>query len=99
MLITTAIIFILFVLLIYIYFKWLHFTLRGPLAGLPPQLLIGNLLQTGVIGQGEPLLNVFRRLQDKFGDVFQFRLGPTRVVVITRLEDMQYIFAHRHKYE
>ena len=95
MLIVTVIIILLFLLTVYIYFKRRYFSLHGSLSGVPPQLLFGNLLQTGVIGRGEPLPNVFRRLQDKFGDVFQFWLGPTRIVVVNRLEDVQYIFAHR----
>lgn len=99
MVIVTVIITLLFLFTVYIYFKRRYFTLHGPLSGIPPQLLFGNLWQTGVIGRDESLPGVFRRLQDKFGDVFQFWLGPTRIVVVNRLEDVQYMFAHRHKYE
>ncbi|CAF1064376.1 unnamed protein product [Rotaria sordida] len=64
-----------------------------------PQFLFGNLLQTGVIWRGEPLPNVLRQFQDKFGDVFQFWFGPARMVVVSCLEDVQHIFSHRHIYE
>lgn len=96
----TIIVYLLIVLFIgYFYLKQRYFTTDSPLPGIPPQFLFGNLLQTGIIGSGQSMPSVFRELQSKFGDVFQFWLGPTRLVVVSRLEDVQHIFTHRHEYE
>ncbi|CAF3663560.1 unnamed protein product [Rotaria sp. Silwood1] len=90
---------LLFLIIVYVYLKSAYFTLRGSLPGVAPQFLFGNLQQTGVIWRGEPLPNVLRQFQDKFGDVFQFWLGSARMVVVCRLEDVQHIFSHRHEYD
>ncbi|CAF0901234.1 unnamed protein product [Adineta steineri] len=67
--------------------------------GLPPQFLVGNLLQTGVIGKDIPINLIFLDLKAKFGDIFQYWLGPTRIIVVSRLEDVQYIYSRRHIYD
>jgi hypothetical protein len=99
MLLLTFIFVVLFSLILYYYVKYAYFSFDGPLPGIPPQILFGNVLQTGILGRGETLPTVFRQLQAKFGDVFQFWLGPTRVIVVSGLEDVQHIFAHRHVYD
>ncbi len=83
----------------YYYMKQTYFTLRGSVPGLPPQFLFGNMLQTGIIGQQIPMNILFLQLKDKLGDVFQFWFGPMRLIVVSRLEDVQHIFAHRHVYD
>jgi hypothetical protein len=99
MLPVTLAVFVLFVMVLCYYMKYTYFTLRGRLPGMPPQFLFGNVLQMGILGGNETLPTVFRQFQTKFGDVFQFWLGPTRIIVVNRLEDVQHIFAHRHVYE
>jgi len=89
-----------FLLLVaYFYFKTKYFTLRGPVPGLPPHFLLGNLLQTGILWRDEPLPMVFLDLKKKFGDAYQFWMGPMRVVAVGNLEDAQHIFSHRHIYD
>ena len=88
-----------FLTVLYIYLKRVYFTLNGPIPGLPPQFLIGNLWQTGFIGKNIPLNVIFSDLKEKFGDIFQFWLGPSRIVLVNCLEDIQHIFSNRHIYE
>lgn len=81
------------------YIKHVYFTLRGSIPGLAPQFLLGNLLQTGVLSGGVAFNQIFLDLHAKFGDVFQYWLGATRIVVVSRLEDVQHIYSHRQIYE
>ena len=90
---------VLFFIILYFYIKYKYFSLYGSLPGMSPQLLFGNVLQTGIVWGDETLPTVFRQFQAKFGDVFQFWLGSVRVIVVCRLEDVQHIFTHRHIYE
>ncbi|CAF3536902.1 unnamed protein product [Rotaria sp. Silwood1] len=55
--------------------------------------------RTRILGQDVPLNIVFLQFKAKFGDIYQFWLGPTRIIVVSRLEDVQHIFAHRHVYD
>ncbi|CAM4800059.1 unnamed protein product [Rotaria magnacalcarata] len=57
------------------------------------------MLQTGIVGRQIPMNILFLQLKDKLGDVFQFWFGPMRLIVVSRLEDVQHIFAHRHLYD
>jgi hypothetical protein len=99
MLSVTLFILVLFTTVLYFYVKRVYFTLRGPVPGLPPQFLVGNLLQTGLL-QGDVCSNiVFLQLKAKFGDIFQFWVASTRIIVVSCLEDVQHIFAHRHVYD
>ncbi|CAF2130873.1 unnamed protein product [Rotaria magnacalcarata] len=99
MLLFTSFVVVSCVLVLYIYVKRVFFTLYGPIPGLKPQFLVGNLLQTGIIGQNAPMNIVFLKLKVKFGDIFQFWLGPTRIIVVNCLEDAQHIFTHRQIYD
>jgi hypothetical protein len=99
MLLLTFVFIVLFAIVLYYYVKHTYFSFHGSLPGTPPQLLFGNVLQTGILWRGETLPTVFRQFQAKFGDVFQFWLGTVRVIVVCCLEDVQHIFAHRHVYD
>ncbi|CAF4399075.1 unnamed protein product [Rotaria sp. Silwood2] len=97
--ITLAIIF-LFLTVVYFYLKSVYFTLHGPIPGIPPQFLFGNLLQTGILSRKPVSLpDVILQLRAKFGDVYQFWFGSMRLIMINCLEDAQYIFSHRHIYD
>ncbi|CAF1075692.1 unnamed protein product [Rotaria sordida] len=97
--ITLAII-VLFLTVVYYYLKSVYFTLRGPIPGIPPQFLFGNLLQFGILSRKPVSLpDVITQLRDKLGDVYQFWLGFTHLIMINCLEDAQYIFSHRHIYD
>ncbi|CAF1054011.1 unnamed protein product [Adineta steineri] len=99
MVLFTLFIITIFLLLLCYYIKRIYFTLYGSIPGLPPQFLVGNLLETGVIGKNIPINLIFLDLKAKFGDIFQYWLGPTRIIVVSRLEDVQYIYSHRHIYD
>lgn len=99
MLFLTAFFAIFLLFIAYFYFKTKYFTLRGPVPGLPPHFLLGNLLQTGILWRDEPFPMVFLDLKKKFGDVYQFWMGPMRVVAVGNLEDAQHIFSHRQIYD
>ena len=99
MLFLTFVIATLFVLVAYFYFKNAYFTLRGTLPGLPPQFLVGNLWQTGIIWRDEPFAMVFLDSKRKFGDAYQFWMGPMRVTVVGNVDDAQHIFTHRQIYD
>lgn len=99
MVLLTLIIVVLFIGIFYIYIKRSYFTLYGSIPGIPPHFLVGNLIQTDVIGKNIPFNIIFLDLKAKFGDVFQYWLGPSRMISINRLEDIQHIFSHRHIYD
>jgi hypothetical protein len=99
MLSLTVVIVVLFITVLYYYVKYVHFTLRGPIPGIPPQFLFGNLLQTGMIWRGEVISNVCLKLKIQFGDVFQYWFSSTRIIVASSLEDVQHIYANRHIYD
>lgn len=87
------------VLLVYWYLKTKYYTLRGPLPGMPPQFFLGNLVQSGLLFGSKSLPEAFSTFKQRFGDVFQFWIGPTRVIVVSNINDVQYIFNHRHIYD
>jgi hypothetical protein len=99
MILFTLVILLLFLTVLCYYIKRAYFTLHGPIPGIPPQFLFGNLLQTGVIRQNVPFNLIFLDLKEKFGDIFQYWLGPTRLILVNRLEDVQHIFGHRQIYD
>ncbi|CAF3835859.1 unnamed protein product [Rotaria sordida] len=97
--ITVAIV-VLFLAVVYYYLKSVYFTLRGPIPGISPQLLFGNVLQTGILAlKPASLPDVLIQLRDKFGDVYQFWFGSMHLIMINCLEDAQYIFSRRHIYD
>ena len=75
------------IVLLYLYVKIRYFTLRGPIPGLSPYTLFGNLIQ-GLL-----------RFKKRFGDVFQFWLGSLHVIIVANINDVQHIFNHRNIYE
>ena len=87
------------IVILFYYFKRVYFTFHGPIPGIAPQFLFGNLFQTGALGRNVPFNLIFLDLKAKFGDIFQYWLGPTRVVVVNCLEDVEHIFKHRHIYD
>ena len=82
-----------FIVLLYVYFKQKYFTLRGPLPGIPPQFLFGNLIQTGIL-RGESRPDVFNKLKSRLGDHYQLWFGPLRFIVVSNVNDLQHIFTH-----
>ena len=87
-----------FLFLYLIYLKIKYFTLRGPLPGLKPQFLFGNLLQTGLLN-GVSLPEIYTSLRNRLGDNYQLQFGFLHFIVIGDIDDIQYIFTHPHIYD
>jgi hypothetical protein len=88
-----------FLCLLIFYVKIKYFTFRGPIPGLQPHFLFGNFIQLGILFNGVSLAQALAKLQKQFGDVFQFALGPTRFIAVNNINDVQYIYNHRHIYD
>jgi hypothetical protein len=81
------------------YVKLRYFTLRSSIPGLTPHIYFGNIIQSGIVFHGKSLSEALQEFQRRFGDTFQFWLGPSRFIVIGDINDVQHIFAHRHIYD
>ena len=90
---------VLIIFLVYIYLKSKYFTWNDSLPGQSPDFFFGNLIQSGILFQGQSLAEVFIRYQKRFGDHFQFWLGPSRFIIVCDLDDIQQIFSQRNIYE
>lgn len=91
---------VLFITVIFYYLKYVYFTLRGPIPGIPPQFFFGNLLQTGLLSRKTASMpDVVMQLKERFGDVYQMWVGSMRLIIISCLEDAQHIFSHRTIYD
>ena len=84
---------------LYFYYKVKYFTLRQPIAGLSPHFLLGNLLQSDILFRRVSLPEACSNWKARFGDIFQFWVGPTRLIAVNNLTDVQHIFSHRHIYD
>ncbi len=87
-----------FVVLLFFYFKYKYFTLRGPIPGIPPHFLLGNLIQIGLL-RGDPLPDIYKNLKNRFGDYYQLWFGSWRFIVVSNITDVQHIFTHRNIYD
>jgi hypothetical protein len=76
-----------------------YFTLRGPIPGLAPHFFFGNTIQSGLILKNLSLHEVWLQFKSRFGDIFQFWLGPWRVIVVSGIGDVQHIYTHRNIYD
>ena len=91
---------VLLLLVIYlIYVKRKYFTLHGPIPGSPPLFLLGNLLETGQLLRGVSVSQALTAFKNRFGDIFQIWMGPTRLIVVGNINDVQHIFSHRNIYD
>ncbi|CAF1348546.1 unnamed protein product [Adineta ricciae] len=74
-------------------------SLHGSLPGLSPHFLFGNLIQAGVLFRNISVPNALRQFKARYGDVFQFWLGSSRIIVVSGVEDVQHVLTHRHIYD
>ena len=96
----TLTIIVLFVSVVYYYFKSVYFTLRGPIPGIPPHFFFGNLIHFGLFSRTPTSLpEMMLQVREKFGNVCQVWIGSMRLIIINSLEDAQHIFAHRTIYD
>ena len=86
------------VILLIFYLKHKYFTLHGPIPGLPPHFIFGNLIQAGLL-QGTTPTAVLSKFKHRFGDIFQFWAGPSRSIIVNNIKDVEHIFTHRHIYD
>ena len=84
---------------VYAYIKRRYFTLRPGIPGLSPQIFLGNLFQSGVLYGGKPLTEVLSTFKKRYGDIFQFWLGPGHFIMVNEATDVQHIFTNRHIYD
>jgi len=73
--------------------------MRSNLPGLSPHFLFGNLIQSGVLFHGVSIGKALCTFRDRFGNVFQFWFGSSRLIVINDTEDVKHILSNRHIYE
>lgn len=59
----------------------------------------GNLIQSGILFRGKTPSEALSEFKQRFGNVFQFWLGPSRLIVVSGANDVQHIFTHRHIYD
>lgn len=85
--------------LLVVYCKIKYFTIRGSIAGLSPHLFFGNLIQAGLIFDNIPLPKALSTFQKRFGDIFQFWFGPSRVIVVAEINDVKHVFTNRQIYD
>ena len=87
------------VALVVYYLKFKYFSLHGPVPGLSPHFLFGNLIQSGILFHGASSSQVYSKFKARYGDTYQFWLGPMRSIVVSGLDDVQHIFTHRNIYD
>jgi hypothetical protein len=85
--------------LVAVYVKRRYFSLHGSLPGLSPHLLFGNLIQAGVLFRNISVPNALSEFKARYGDTFQFWLGSSRIIVVSGVDDVQYILTHRNIYD
>ena len=78
------------------YLKLKYFTLRGPLPGLPPHFFFENVIQSGILFNDLSMHEVHSLFKSRLGDTFQFWFGPSRVIIVSGIGDVQHIFTHRN---
>ncbi|CAF4914111.1 unnamed protein product [Rotaria sp. Silwood1] len=88
-----------FVIIWIVYIKLKYFTLRGPIPGLSPHLIFGNLIQTGLLLGKRSKCDIYIFLKERFGDIYQYWLGFMHFIVIHDIDDVQYILTHRNIYD
>jgi cytochrome P450 len=87
------------IILIYIYLKSHYSSSPDDPPGIKPQILFGNLINTGVLSGKKAFHEVLFDLQHRLGDVYQYWLGPNQCLVFCRLEHVEAIFKNRHIFE
>ncbi|CAF3422933.1 unnamed protein product [Rotaria socialis] len=83
----------------YVYLKQTYFTLRPELPGLSPHFLFGNLIQTGILSGRVSLPEALAAFKKRYGDIYQFWLGPSYNIIVNDITDVQHIFCHRNIYD
>lgn len=93
-----AVLSVLFIL-VYIYGKYRYSPSEDDPPGLKPQILFGNLINTGILSGKKAFHEVLSEFQHRFGDIFQFWLASHRCIVFCQLEHVEVILRNRHIFE
>ena len=89
---------IVLLVVLFVYIKMKYFTLHGPLPGIAPQFFFGNLLQSGELrGNSQALVGI--EMQAIFGDIYQYWYGPSRMICLNNIDDIEHVFKQRHVYD
>ncbi|CAF3829220.1 unnamed protein product [Rotaria sordida] len=89
---------LIFVSLFVLYVKHKYFTSRRSIPSLPGHFLFGNLLQSGLL-RGVSLPQVYASFKNKLGDIYEIKLGFLHGIIVGNIDDVKYIFTHRHIYD
>ncbi len=87
------------IVLTFLYIKIKYLTVRGPIPGSSPYFLFGNLIEFSHLFRRISLPDRLTEFKRRFGDIFQFWLGSTHVVVVGNINDVQHIFNNRNIYD
>jgi len=87
-----------FVGLLILYVKHKYFTSHRSIPSLPGHFLFGNLLQSGLL-RGASLPQVYTSFKNKLGDIYEIKLGFLHGIIVGNIDDVKYIFTHRHIYD
>ncbi|CAF1080174.1 unnamed protein product [Rotaria sordida] len=83
----------------YLYLKrWFSPSFDDP-PGMKPQILVGNLINSGLLSGKQTFPEVLIDYQRRYSDKFMFWFGPHRCIVFCRPEHAQIIFTDRHNFE
>lgn len=91
--------FLITISLIYIYLKQRLQSRNNGLPGEKPQILLGNLWNSGLITNKYTMNEIFRNYQRKFGDTFVYWYGSDPCITFSLPEDIQAVFCDRQKFE
>ena len=87
-----------FFCLLLLYVKYKYFTSHRSIPSLPGHFLFGNLLQSGLL-HGASMPQVYTSFKNKLGDIYEIKLGFLQGIIVGNIDDVQYIFTHRHIYD
>ena len=85
--------------LIYFYLKRRFVLLGNGLPGTEPQILVGNLLNSGLLSGKTSFHEIMHDYQRRYGDKFVFWLGSTPNFVFCLPEHAKTIFSDRQRFE
>jgi len=98
-LLLSAILVLFVIVLAYRYVKRHYTSTHGDPPGQKPQIIFGNLIQSGTLTGKKAIHEAFTTYQHDYGDVFLFWLGPHPCPVFCLPEHAQAIFSDRHTFD
>ncbi|CAF0789614.1 unnamed protein product [Rotaria sordida] len=87
------------IILIYIYFKRQYSSSPNDPPGQKPQIIFGNIFNSGLLTGRKTGPELFTAYQQEYGDVFLFWAGSHKCLVFCLPEHAQTIFSDRHTFD